>query len=221
MDPKDLGRSYEQIIRVNSQSGKGGLAYVLQSEFGILIPKVMGPQLGRDFSKITDALGRELEKDEIYEYFHKFYVNLAQPLQIVSYQSSHSSQDIRGVEARTTECRFLFRLGGQLCAAGESEQRQLRGQGNGLIDALVHCIQRQLPYAGKLKLAFYSEDAVQSGADSEACTFVALEEQDAEERELFWGVGRDTDTTMASFLAVVACYNQFCLARQNRNRELE
>ena len=214
MDPKDLGRSYEQIIRVNSQSGKGGLAYVLQTEFGILIPRAMGPQLGRDFTKITDALGRELEKNEIYDYFQKFYVNLAQPLQIVSYQSSHSSQDVHGVEARTTDCRFLFRLGAQLRAAGESEQQQLRGQGNGPIDALVHCIQRQLPYAGKLKLAFYSEDAVQSGADSEACTFVALEEQDAEERELFWGVGRDTDTTMASFLAVVACYNQFF--RQNR-----
>ena len=215
MDPKDLGRSYEQIIRVNSQSGKGGLAYVLQTEFGILIPRAMGPQLGRDFTKIMNALGRELEKDEIYEYFHKFYVNLAQPLQIISYQSSHNSQDIHGVEARTTDCQFLFRLGEPLRAAGEPEQRQLRGQGNGPIDALVHCIQRQLSYASKLKLAFYSEDAVQSGADSEACTFVALEEQG--ECELFWGVGRDTDTTMASFLAVVSCYNQFCLARQNRN----
>ena len=209
IDPKDLGRSYEEIIRVNSQSGKGGLAYILQAEFGIQVPKAMGPDLGCDFTQVMDALGRELKKAEVYQYFQNFYVNIAEPLQIISYQSSHNSQELQGVSSQNTDCQFRFGMSAELAGSSVAQQRQLGGQGNGPIAALIHCLKKELPYAAKLELASYSEQAVQSGADSEACTFVALEDFGSAERRLFWGVGRDTDTTMASFLAVVACYNRF------------
>ncbi|MEM9423712.1 MAG: alpha-isopropylmalate synthase regulatory domain-containing protein, partial [Spirochaetota bacterium] len=206
IDPRDLGRSYEEIIRVNSQSGKGGLSYILQAEFGIEVPKTMGPELGIDFTPVMDALGRELKKEEVYQYFHDFYVNVGQPLQIISYQSNHEREQNT---AQSTKCSFHFAF---VPAPNEApRQRQLHGEGNGPIDALLHCMKKELPHAAKLKLSFYSEQAVQSGADSEAFTFVALEDQD--ERKLFWGVGRDTDTTMASFLAVIACYNRFYAAK--------
>ncbi|WGK68508.1 2-isopropylmalate synthase [Candidatus Haliotispira prima] len=213
IDPKDVGRSYEEVIRVNSQSGKGGLAYILQAEFGIQVPKAMGTELGRDFNKVMDALGRELKKDEVHQYFHNFYVNVADPLQIISYQSSHNSEEVQGVSAQSTSCRFRFNLGAGLAETNLPQMRQFHGQGNGPIDALIHCIQQELPYATKLRLASYSEQAIQSGADSEACTFVALEDQGDDERQLYWGVGRDTDTAMASFLAVVSCYNRFYAAK--------
>ncbi len=203
IDPHDLGRSYSDIIRVNSQSGKGGLAYILQAEFGIIIPKLMGPELSRDFTKVMDALGRELKKSEVYQHFHNLYVNISEPLRILSYQSNYN------MEKQHTECLFRFGFNADFIAF--SQQNQLRGVGNGPIDALLHCMKEELPHAAKLKLSSYSEQAVQSGEDSEACTFVALEHQD--ERHLFWGIGRDTDTTMANFLAVIACYNRFYAAK--------
>ena len=205
IDPHDLGRSYEEIIRVNNQSGKGGLAYILQAEFGIQVPKAMGAQLGSDFAKIIDALGRELRKNEIYQYFHNFYVNINVPVQITSYQSSHY------MKGPITECLFCFSFDENLSKS--LLKNKLIGKGNGPIDALVHCITKELPYAAKLRLAFYNEQAIQSGADSEACTFVALEDQD--NRDMFWGVGRNTDTSMASFLAVITCYNRFYAAKTN------
>ncbi len=220
VDPKDLGRSYEEIIRVNSQSGKGGLAYILQAEFGIQVPKAMGADLGRDFTRVMDDLGRELKKDEIYRYFANFYVNIAEPLQIVSYQSRRNKREAQDRQSQSTDCQFRFNLRPEMAGNSAPQQRQFRGQGNGPIDALLHCMRQELPHAARLQLAFYSEEAVQSGADSEACTFVALEQERAQgtqesgERRLFWGVGRDTDTTMASFLAVVSCYNKYYLAKQ-------
>lgn len=199
IDPKDLGRSYDDLIRLNSQSGKGGISYVLQADFGLVVPAGMGAELGREFTKIADNLGRELKKEEVYQYFCSLYLNLEKPLQVLSYQSHHTPAG--GEDLDETECTFtLFEVN-----RGEGRRRILKGRGRGPIDAFLRTLKENINIAAGLKLVHYEEQAVRSGAGSEAVTFIALETK--EDGAVFWGVGRAADTSMASFKAVISCLN--------------
>lgn len=189
IDPKDIGRSYEAIIRINSQSGKGGVAYILEAEFGLKIPLGLRPELGATVNKISDQLVRELSGDEILSALQKEYVNRVDPVELLEYQlsRSHHTHDV------------LF--SGNIRV--EDREYELVGKGNGPIDAFMHGINGL--FGGKLTVAEYEEQAIGSGSATEAAAYIRIERANGVS---FWGVGRDTDTSAAHFMAILTAINR-------------
>ena len=194
IDPRDIGRSYEAIIRINSQSGKGGIAYILDREHGFELPKTMHPQVGKTIYDLADRLGRELSPDEIREAFFAGFTNLKSPLELVDYELDHQTGE-RG----QVRCRGMIRVSG--------EDKQLSGLGNGPINAFVHA----LDAAGlkDFKLTDYRSHAVRGGSDADSAAYVQLQHDDG---RIVWGAGVDPSIEMAGLLALVSAWN---LLRQN------
>jgi 2-isopropylmalate synthase len=189
IDPQDIGRSYEAIIRINSQSGKGGIAYILDREHGFELPKTMHPQVGKTIYDLADRLGRELSPDEIREAFFNGFTNLKSPLELVEYELDHQTGE-RG----QVRCRGMIRVAG-------SEQ-QLSGLGNGPINAFVHALEA----AGlkDFKLTDYRSHAVRGGSDADSAAYVQLQHDDG---RIVWGAGVDPSIEMAGLLALVSAWN--------------
>ncbi|MFP6885622.1 MAG: 2-isopropylmalate synthase, partial [Roseibacillus sp.] len=125
IDPEDIGRSYEAIIRINSQSGKGGVAYILDREYGFDLPKTMHPQVGKQVYDLADQLGRELNPGEVKDAFFRHFANVGEPLHVIDYELDQQTGE-RG----TVRCRAEVLLNG--------EKRHIVGLGNGPINAFVH-----------------------------------------------------------------------------------
>jgi 2-isopropylmalate synthase len=189
IDPQDIGRSYEAIIRINSQSGKGGVAYVLDREHGFDLPKTMHPQVGKRIYDHADELGRELSTDEIGEVFFNEFVNVDHPMDIHDYELVH----------HTTE------RGQVLCKATisvDGKRLQIEGLGNGPINSFVHALEQ----AGlkDFKLTDYRSHAVRGGSDANAAAYVQLQSDDG---RLIWGAGVDPSIEMAGVNALVTAWN--------------
>ncbi len=190
IDPRDIGRTYEAIIRINSQSGKGGVAYVLSREFGIEIPKAMQPELGRAVNERADELGNEMNMNEIYHLFTTEFVERSEPLRVKQFR-------MRTAEAAHSEieCSALIRY--------EGKELQAEGRGNGPISAFVHALaEHGIP---KFKIVNFAEQAIGSGEDADAVAFVQIETEGGVAR---WGAGIDSDITMAGLFAVTAAFNR-------------
>jgi 2-isopropylmalate synthase len=189
IDPQDIGRSYEAIIRINSQSGKGGVAYVLDREHGFDLPKTMHPQVGKRIYDLADELGRELETDEIREAFFREFVNLASPLELEDYELIHHVGERGTVRCEATILR-------------EGERVRVQGQGNGPINAFVHA----LAEAGMkdFKVTDYRSHAVRGGSDASAAAYVQVQ---AEDGRILWGAGVDSSIEMAGLKALVTAWN--------------
>ena len=189
IDPRDIGRSYEAIIRINSQSGKGGVAYVLDREHGFDLPKTMHPQVGKRVYDLADALGRELGNDEIRAIFFREFVNLASPLDLAGYELIHDSGG-RG----TVKCEASILHHG--------EMQRIDGLGNGPINAFVHALEN----AGlkDFKVTDYRSHAVRGGSDASAAAYVQLQHDDG---RLLWGAGVDPSIEMAGLKALVSAWN--------------
>jgi len=189
IDPQDIGRSYEAIIRINSQSGKGGVAYVLDREHGFDLPKTMHPQVGKRIYDLADELGRELETDEIREAFFREFVNIASPLELEDYELIHHVGDRGTVRCEAT----VLRDGGRI---------RLQGQGNGPINAFVHALEG----AGMkdFKVTDYRSHAVRGGSDASAAAYVQVQ---AEDGRILWGAGVDSSIEMAGLKALVTAWN--------------
>ena len=189
IDPQDIGRSYEAIIRINSQSGKGGVAYVLDREHGFDLPKTMHPQVGKHIYDLADRLGRELTADEIRDAFFARYVNLATPLHLVDYELDHQT-GARG----QVRCRGTLAL--------QRRQQAITGRGNGPINAFVHA----LDAAGlkDFKLTDYRSHAVRGGSDADSAAYVQLLATDG---RIVWGTGVDPSIEMAGLRALVSAWN--------------
>ena len=189
IDPQDIGRSYEAIIRINSQSGKGGVAYVLDREHGFDLPKTMHPQVGKRIYDMADELGRELTADEIREAFFREFVNVASPLDLVDYELIHQVGE-RGV----VKC--------QASILHHGESRQVEGHGNGPINALVQAL------AGiglkDFKVTDYRSHAVRGGSDASAAAYVQVQ---ADDGRILWGAGVDPSIEMAGLKALVTAWN--------------
>lgn len=189
IDPQDIGRSYEAIIRINSQSGKGGVAYVLDREHGFDLPKSMHPQVGSYIYGRADAEGRELANDEIGELFFARFVNVESPMNLVEFELDHA-----GVKAEV------------LChAAVELDGATLRGtgRGNGPINAFVHFLEE----AGHkdFKVTDYRSHALRGGSDADSAAYVQI--QNLEDGSLRWGCGVDSSIEMAGLKALVSAWN--------------
>ncbi|MGA0133160.1 MAG: 2-isopropylmalate synthase [Opitutales bacterium] len=188
IDPKDIGRSYEAIIRINSQSGKGGVAYVLDREFGYDLPKLMHPEVGQLIGQHADKLGKELSPAEIMEHFRKHFVNLVSPMELVEFDSDPMGKDL-------VACRVQVRTGGKVLT--------LRGEGNGPINALVHALEPH-GWAG-YSVKDYRSHALSSGSESSAAAYVCV--QDKRGRAA-WGCGVDANIELAGLKALVSAANR-------------
>jgi 2-isopropylmalate synthase len=190
IDPQDIGRSYEAIIRINSQSGKGGVAYVLDREHGFDLPKTMHPQVGKRIYDLADELGRELTTDEIRDAFFREFVNVASPLDVIDYELIHQVGEHRG----QVKC--------QASILHHGEQRNIEGLGNGPINAFVHALE-----SGGLKdfkVTDYRSHAVRGGSDASAAAYVQVQHDDG---RLLWGAGVDPSIEMAGLKALVTAWN--------------
>ncbi len=189
IDPQDIGRSYEAIIRINSQSGKGGVAYVLDREHGFDLPKTMHPQVGKRIYDLADEHGRELSNDEIREAFFAEFVNLSAPLDVIDYELIHHTGE-RG----QVHCKASILIGG--------EAKNIEGFGNGPINSFVHALEG----AGlkNFKVTDYRSHAVRGGSDASAASYVQLQHDDG---RLLWGAGVDSSIEMAGLKALVTAWN--------------
>ena len=190
IDPQDIGRSYEAIIRINSQSGKGGVAYILDREHGLDLPKTMHPAVGKRIYDLADRHGRELNADEIREVFYQEFVNVAAPLDLVEYELIHHTE--RRGEVR---CTAVIRH--------EGNEQSLEGTGNGPINAFVHAL--ELAGFKDFKVTDYRSHAVRGGSDANAAAYVQVQ-HDADGKTV-WGAGVDPSIEMAGLKALVTAWN--------------
>ncbi len=190
IDPEDIGRSYEAIIRINSQSGKGGVAYVLDRDHGLDLPKAMQPEVGKEINRIADAKGDELSSEEIAEVFADRFVNVSNPLRLLSYELDH---DAGGPGHVLCRARVEF----------EGEERDITGEGNGPINAFTAALEA---FGVKdYTVADYRSHAIGAGSASDSAAYVCIQ-KDGSER-VYWGCGRDPSIEMAGIRALVCAYN--------------
>ncbi len=190
IDPRDLGRSYEAIIRINSQSGKGGVAYVLSREFGLELPKPMHPEVGFLVNDRADSESRELAADEIYETFKTEFLENNSPLRLVSYQTNK----IEGTEEEIS-CLATIEIDG--------EEQNFEGQGNGPINAFVHALDNR--GLKDFKLTDYRQHSIGKGSATESAAFVQLQ---AKSGKTAYGCGIDSSIEKSGLLALVSAFNR-------------
>ncbi len=190
IDPEDVGRSYEGIIRINSQSGKGGVAYILEDNFGYQLPKAMHPEIGRIVQVVTDKEGRELTPDEIRELFEATYFGAEGQLEFIDFDVMSEKSETSKIRAKLT-----YRLNGTTI---ESE-----GHGNGPIDACKNALMKEYP--NTFIVRSYSEHSCGEQSSAKAVAYMQIE---TAEMESFFGVGSDTDIAVASIMAMFSALNR-------------
>ncbi len=190
IDPEDVGRTYESIIRINSQSGKGGVAYILEEKFGYHIPKKMQPELGRLVQQVTDSEGRELTPDEIETIFTENYCDVTGHLKLLDF-AVHS----KAGKDNAVSCTLNYMLEGRSYCS--------EGVGNGPIDACKHALMKHYP--NTFTIASYSEHSRGEKSCAQAVAYMHIETVDLES---FFGVGADTDIAYASIKALFSALNR-------------
>jgi 2-isopropylmalate synthase len=195
LDPKDVGRDYEAIIRVNSQSGKGGVAYLMSTDHHLDLPRGLQVDFAQKVQAITDARGGELTADELMDAFTEHYLGVTEPFALVSY--THES----GEEGD--------RLAARMHDHGEGVV--VTGEGNGPIAALVHALEQRLGV--EIDVRSYHEHAMSKGEDATAAAYVEADVDD----EAFWGVGIHPSIVTASLRAVVNAVNRAHVLRAARD----
>ena len=188
IDPADIGRSYKAIIRINSQSGKGGVAYVLEQEFGFQLPKPMHKEIGRIVNELADAKGAELTPEDVHAAFRSEYVEQE--------GASFVLQAFRTTErGSTVRCETAVVIDGVA--------RKLSGTGNGPINAFVRALAgTDLP---KFDVLSYSEHSLGTGAEAQAVSYIQIK---TERSHAFFGAGIDTNIELASIKAIVSAVNR-------------
>lgn len=190
LDPADVGRTYESIIRINSQSGKGGVAYILDTEFGYNLPKSMHPEMGALVQGEADRSGREIPPAEILTIFQREYLNQDEPFR---YEKFRSFSDPDGGEEIHCELAFTY----------EGNLYQTKGKGNGPIDACKIALQSAgfFPYS----IETYHEHSLEEGSESRAIAYIQIR---SESRATFFGAGIDVNINRASVKAIFSALNR-------------
>ncbi len=192
IDPKDIGRDYEAIIRVNSQSGKGGVSYILENDYSIRLPKAAQAQFSQVIQKITDATSQEISPAKIWETFEKTFINQSGPFKLISFTSERASRS-----------NDLERMKATVEINGKSHQ--LEATGNGPIAAFIKGMRDEFNLAFRLK--DYNEHTRTAGSESEAAAYIELKVPDENGQSVF-GVGIDTSITLAPIKAVISAINR-------------
>ena len=181
IDPADLGRSYEAVVRINSQSGKGGVAFLLEKDHGVSLPRRLQISMSQKIQKLADETGKEISSTEIWEIFE---TNFLKPKNNFAYESHTSStkDDVNKLDVKMIM---------------NSQEVTILGIGNGPIDSFVNGLSKKLGI--NIKISDYHQSAISSGSDAQAAAYIELE-RDGKTR---WGVGINPNTTRASFEAII------------------
>jgi 2-isopropylmalate synthase len=190
IDPVDVGRNYDRIVRVNSQSGKGGVAFVLEKEFGLSLPKAMQQNFGPIVTGMSDGLKRELQPKEIYQLFDDTYINIAEPLRLVNY-SEVSNGDFH-VKAVIEYQRSI---------------REISGSGNGIMSAF--CAGLSAALGVRFDIKSYNEHSMEYGSASRAITYLQVSDHDGRQH---FGAGVSSSISKSSLLAIVSAVNRMLAA---------
>ena len=192
IDPADVGREYEPIIRINSQSGKGGAAFVMQHTFGFELPKAMHPEFGHIVQVETDRVGTELKPERIFELFRENYMDAVKPYELVRHsfaeftdEDGHSHVTFAGT-LRHTDTTF-----------------QVQGSGNGPIDDFFNAIHGQK--MDRFTFVDYKEHAIKKGSDSQAVAYIHLQDQDGKD---WFGVGMSHNINLAPLKGILSAINR-------------
>jgi 2-isopropylmalate synthase len=189
IDPADVGASYEAVIRINSQSGKGGISYIMETEFGVQMPRALQVEFSGVVQRISDATGAEQTSADIWSAFEKEYLQADTPFSFIDHMTR--------VATNASEVRLMTAT-----MKKDGEDKEIEGQGSGPIDAFVDAMRKE---TGKeIKVFSYSEHSVGIGADATAIAFV---EAEVDGRHLY-GVGRSTNIVSASLIAVTCAVNR-------------
>ncbi|PGH53216.1 2-isopropylmalate synthase [Azospirillum palustre] len=189
IDPQDLGRSYEAVIRINSQSGKGGIAYVLEKDYGLQIPRRLQIEFSKVVQRVADESGKELSPADIHAAFQAEYLDIDSPLELVE----HSTEP-RGPNSGARAMSVVMRRNGEIVTT--------KGKGNGPIDAFLDALRQGC--GTDLHVVDYREHAIGSGEDAQACAYVEVKTGD----KTLFGVGIDADIVTASLRALVSAANR-------------
>jgi 2-isopropylmalate synthase len=186
IDPKDVGRSYEAVIRVNSQSGKGGVAYLMKNEHQLELPRRLQIEFARVVQAHTDAEGGEISPSDMWKIFESEYLTRSAPLALLAH---HTSAAVDEKDALSVEVRF------------EGETRLLDGSGNGPIASFVEALST---LGVDVRVLDYAEHALSAGGDARAAAYLECVVDD----QVLWGVGVDPNIVTASLKAVVSAVNR-------------
>ncbi|MFP4166541.1 MAG: 2-isopropylmalate synthase [Opitutales bacterium] len=189
IDPRDIGRDYEAIIRINSQSGKGGVAYLLSRDYGLELPPAMAPEVGLVVNEVADKDSRELRTDEIYALFEREYVNLATPLELISIEREDFS--------KTGEVRVEAEV------SHKGERMQVAGAGNGPISAFVEALQQK--GWKDFNLLDYRQHSIGGGSKTKAAAYIQIKHETG---DVFHGCGIDPNIELAGLRALVSAFNR-------------
>ena len=190
IDPRDLGRSYEAIIRINSQSGKGGVAYILSREFGLDLPKKMHVEIGDFVNSKADSESKELIAQDVYEIFKNEFLNINEPLSLISYCTSKNEK----VEGNLNiELEILF----------NGEKMSLKGVGNGPINAFVQALENNK--LKNFKLTDYRQHSIGEGSATRSATYIRLVNESGKSK---YGCGIDSSIEKSGLLALVSAINR-------------
>ncbi len=194
IDPQDVGRTYESIIRINSQSGKGGVAYIMDHDFGFKIPKEMQPGFGRVIQEVTDAHGDELTPEMVFHTFEKEYLLNRNGYYLKSFNVLKRHFD-RDEESSMAEVEAVVETQGR--------EAMIRASGNGPLDAFCTALRDSLGV--QFVLHSYHEHALTRGSSAKAVSYIEILDQD---NESWWGAGVDTDIIVASIKSLLSALNR-------------
>ena len=184
IDPADLGRTYEAVVRINSQSGKGGVAFLLEKDHGVSLPRRLQISMSQKIQKIADETGKEISTSEIWEIFH---TNFVMP------KSGHSFKNYSLKTSDATDLSDHIKAEIEI----DGKNHEISGSGNGPIDAFVNALNQKLSV--DIKVSDYHQSAISSGSDAQAAAYIELQKGD----KTSWGVGINPNTTKASFEAII------------------
>ena len=180
IDPADLGRNYEAVVRINSQSGKGGVAFLLEKDHGVSLPRRLQISLSQKIQKLADDTGKEISSTQIWDIFENNYLKAKNNYSYIKHESS-TKDDIHSLS-------LIMKMG--------SSKEEISGSGNGPIDSFINGLSK---IGINIKVADYHQSAISSGSDAKAAAYIELEQ----DGKTFWGVGIHPNTTRASFDAII------------------
>ena len=194
IDPADLGRSYEAVVRINSQSGKGGIAFILEKDHGVSLPRRLQINLSEKVQKVADETGKEVMSRDIWKVFEKNYIAVEGKLELMNYALS-STEDSEGNTSDQVE----------ITLRDQKDEVTLSGVGGGPIEAFVSAVNNH--FSTSITVSDYHQHSVTSGADAKAAAYIELTQEGQNE----WGAGIDGNTVKASFQAIVAGLNKLII----------
>ena len=194
IDPQDVGRSYEAVIRINSQSGKGGVAYLLEKDHGLSMPRRLQIEFSQVIQKVADDSGKEISPSDVWEKFQSTYLNDSGAYEFIEHNiNSHANAD----GTQSDEIKIGLKVNSQIIS--------IEGMGNGPIDAMIDALKNH--FSMDIKISDYHQHAISSGSDAKAVAYSEL----LLNGQSVWGVGIHQNTVIAGLQSVIGGLNRLSI----------